>query len=134
MKYIVILGIMFLLVSSCGVKQDAAALLIEHLQQMERIFERNQENREKLAAELSAYSAANMEEMQSGVQNITQRLKNIDDNPMDSFDLLSKVTKISTIIVSIKNNYSHLIDDPAVREAFKQYGEVFSAVQNLGAR
>jgi hypothetical protein len=133
MKYIIITGMIVLLITSCGFKQDDAARLVKHMQQMERIFAKNQDNPETLAAELSAYSMAHMEEMQKGVKNITERLKKIDDNPMDSFDLLSKVTQISSIIVSIKNNYGQLIEDPAVSESFKKYGAIFSAIQNLGS-
>ncbi|MBN2444380.1 MAG: hypothetical protein JXJ04_23660 [Spirochaetales bacterium] len=134
MKYVITIGMILLVLSGCAAKKDPASLLINHLNQMEKIFETNQDVPEKLAAELSTYSVAHMPEMQNGVNNLLERVKHLKETPLDSIDLIAKVAQISSIIVNIKTQYGHLLEDPTVMAAFKDFNTIFSDVQNLSMK
>ena len=129
---ILITVIILITLSNCFFQQDAVSILIGHLKQLQKLFEKHQDDTKNLSTALAAYSLANMAEMQNGIKALTDKIKKVKENPLESFDLIAKVSQISGIIVTIRTNYGHLLDDPEVEKAFVQYKHVFDAVTNLG--
>ncbi|MBN2531749.1 MAG: hypothetical protein JXB88_02595 [Spirochaetales bacterium] len=134
MKYILVTGILFLLLPGCAVKNDPSTVLVNHLKQMERIFERNKKDTAKLSEELSAYANTNMESMQEGVKALYKKMEKAKENPLESFDLLAKVTEIYVIIVKIQKEYGDLLNDPEVEKVFTEYKKVFTSMENIGQK
>jgi hypothetical protein len=132
MKYIPVLMIIPVLLLGCAVKKNPASALVHHLKQMEKIFEKNKDDTSKLSEELAAYSETNMKSMQDGVKALYDKMEKVKDDPLGAFDLLGKITEISSIIVRVRNEYGGLLDDPGVKKAFTGYQEVFSSMETIG--
>jgi PBP1b-binding outer membrane lipoprotein LpoB len=132
MKYSLFLLVFLILLSGCSAKKDPSAALVHHMKNVEKIFEKNKSDTSVLSKELSAYAETNMESMQGGIKALNDKMGKVKDDPLGAFDLLSKVTEISSIIVRIRTNYGSLLEDPAVQKAFEDYGKIFESMENIG--